>query len=284
MEIRKMTSPGIYRIVNKLNGKVYVGCASDLSKRKSRHLKELKEGNHFNEHLNSSCQKYGLENFEFQVIEFLDSTEKLIEREQFWMDKFDSTNKEKGYNKCPIAGRVIGIKRSEEFKIRNSFRQLGHVVTKETREKISKANRIICRTPEFRDGVRKRSLGEKNNLSKLKNKDVLKIKKMILEGVRYKDIAKIFNIDKVTVSNIKTGERWGHLDDDSNMNERLKTFNNYLKGEESGRSKLKEKDVKNIKLLLKTGTPGKEIAEMHGITATTVSDIKKGRTWSHVSI
>jgi predicted XRE-type DNA-binding protein len=58
-----------------------------------------------------------------------------------------------------------------------------------------------------------------------------------------------------------------------------------LKGSEIGNSKLKESDVITIKNMLKKGDVlQKNIAEMFNITPTTVSDIKKGRSWSHIKI
>ena len=53
--------------------------------------------------------------------------------------------------------------------------------------------------------------GEKRWNAKLKSKDILKIRKMIKEGVRLVKIAKIFNVTGGTISNIKSGRIWSWL-------------------------------------------------------------------------
>jgi predicted XRE-type DNA-binding protein len=58
-----------------------------------------------------------------------------------------------------------------------------------------------------------------------------------------------------------------------------------LKGELHGASILTNAIVQNIKQDLKSDTThgsGKKIAEKYGISRSTVSDIKKGKTWSHI--
>lgn len=60
------------------------------------------------------------------------------------------------------------------------------------------------------DKVKKKrqAKGEKSALSKLKESDILAIRKM---NVRQEDIAKKFNIDQSNVSYIKSGKTWKHI-------------------------------------------------------------------------
>lgn len=54
--------------------------------------------------------------------------------------------------------------------------------------------------------------GELNPNAKLKEKEVVKIKKMLKAGkCLIKDIAKIYNVDETTISNINTGKLWAFL-------------------------------------------------------------------------
>lgn len=62
---------GIYRILNKINGKGYVGSAIDADSRWYFHRDELKKGTHHSDHLQKAVNKYGVENFEFIVIEVI---------------------------------------------------------------------------------------------------------------------------------------------------------------------------------------------------------------------
>lgn len=55
--------------------------------------------------------------------------------------------------------------------------------------------------------------GENNKNSKLRELDVLEIRRMLRDGVSQIEIAKLFNISKQTISGIKTGDRWNWLRD-----------------------------------------------------------------------
>lgn len=88
---------GIYKIENLVNHKVYIGQSIDITKRFYMHRHELKYNKHQNEHLQRSYNKYGKENFKHEDIEMCESN-LLDERERYWIDYYDSTNREKGYN------------------------------------------------------------------------------------------------------------------------------------------------------------------------------------------
>ncbi|HZR43797.1 MAG TPA: GIY-YIG nuclease family protein [Ktedonobacteraceae bacterium] len=103
--------PGIYVIRHLESGKVYVGSANNISKRWSRHRKDLRAGTHSNKHLQAAWTKYGEEAFVFEILEL---TNQLDVREQFWMDYTECINPEKGYNYCPIARSSRGVKRGPE--------------------------------------------------------------------------------------------------------------------------------------------------------------------------
>lgn len=55
-------------------------------------------------------------------------------------------------------------------------------------------------------------------------------------------------------------------------------------GEKNGRAKLSEKEVCAIKILLKAGLAHEDIAKEFGVSKPTISDINRGKTWSHVTI
>lgn len=90
---------GIYKIENLINGKVYIGQSKNIKKRWTAHRTNAFNHNskQYDLALYRSIRKYGLENFSFMVLE-----ETLIEdldnREKYWIEYYDSHNKEKGYN------------------------------------------------------------------------------------------------------------------------------------------------------------------------------------------
>lgn len=76
---------GIYKIINILNNKFYVGSAVDLKRRKTRHFSELRKGNHRNGHLQAAWKKHGERAFIFVVVEEVMDVELLFEKENAWL-------------------------------------------------------------------------------------------------------------------------------------------------------------------------------------------------------
>lgn len=75
---------GIYKIRNKINGKIYIGKSVNLQSRKNSHFYLLRKQKHGNIHLQRSFNKYGAENFEFSIIEIVNE-EFLNEKEIYYI-------------------------------------------------------------------------------------------------------------------------------------------------------------------------------------------------------
>ena len=76
---------GIYKIINIVNNKFYVGSAVDLKRRKTRHFSELRNDKHNNRHLQAAWNKYGEQVFVFVVIEEVASDADLLAAENVWL-------------------------------------------------------------------------------------------------------------------------------------------------------------------------------------------------------
>lgn len=76
---------GIYKIINVVNNKFYVGSAVDLKRRKTRHFSELRTGKHNNRHLQAAWVKYGEQAFVFVVVEELPDDADLLAAENVWL-------------------------------------------------------------------------------------------------------------------------------------------------------------------------------------------------------
>jgi len=76
---------GIYKIINVVNNKFYVGSAVDLKRRKARHFSELRTGKHNNRHLQAAWVKYGEQAFVFVVVEELALDADLLAAENRWL-------------------------------------------------------------------------------------------------------------------------------------------------------------------------------------------------------
>lgn len=115
--------PGVYKITNKINNKIYIGSTNNCFRRIIReHKYKLINNKHENIYLQRAVNKYGIENFEFDVIEYIDDKNMLIIREQHYLNNllFATENnlkfKKLGYNINRIAENCLGVKRSDETK------------------------------------------------------------------------------------------------------------------------------------------------------------------------
>lgn len=85
------TISGIYKVVNKINNKIYIGKSKDLRTRLRAHHTEPFNTNAdmYNSLFYRAIRKYGIDNFEFEIIEYC-SEEDLNEREQYWIQYYNS--------------------------------------------------------------------------------------------------------------------------------------------------------------------------------------------------
>jgi group I intron endonuclease len=149
---------GIYQIVNRVNGKVYVGSAVDTKNRWQKHRYELNRNNHGNIHLQRAWQEYGADAFDFLVVEQVADPNDLIPREQFWLDRQCSVHH--GYNICRVAGSTLGHEHSDETKAKIGAKSKGKVVTAETRALISAHSRHLKPSPETVEKMREINTGK----------------------------------------------------------------------------------------------------------------------------
>lgn len=100
----------IYLWTNEINGKHYVGQTQSFYNR----MKQYQQG-HGTPFIKNAINKYGLDNFSIDILEYCD-IEHLDEREQYWIDYYESYNPSKGYNICKYASTTRGYKHTEEAK------------------------------------------------------------------------------------------------------------------------------------------------------------------------
>lgn len=112
---KKFSFSCIYLWRNLINGKVYVGQTVDFYARMKQYLHE-----DTNRRICMAIKKYGFNNFSVEVLEKDVSREKLTQREQYWIDFYDSANRDVGYNICPMAENTKGYRHREEDKKRMS--------------------------------------------------------------------------------------------------------------------------------------------------------------------
>lgn len=118
---------GIYKIINKINNKYYIGSAFNLDKRFKRHIRNLRSNKHTNPHLQSAWNKYGESNFKFIIVKYTDIN-KLISEEQIALDickQLPSSNYNISYG---ATSPMLGRKHSPETraKIKENWKHISH--------------------------------------------------------------------------------------------------------------------------------------------------------------
>lgn len=111
----------IYQILNAANEKRYIGRTTNLKSRKNQHFTALRKGKHHSNHLQYAWNKYGEDSFLFEILEECGDA-LLPEREAYWINHYQSSSGEYGYNI-------------------DKFTDKGEMVRSEsTKEKLSKAS------------------------------------------------------------------------------------------------------------------------------------------------
>lgn len=109
----------IYSIINTTNNKAYIGqTIRSLEERKQGHLKLLRVNKHFNVHLQSSFNKYGIESFEFVVLMEV-ANDKLDKKEVQLISLFNTTDDRYGYNMTTGGSGIISSEAQLKNKISN---------------------------------------------------------------------------------------------------------------------------------------------------------------------
>lgn len=146
MEKTLEKTSGIYKIINKTNGKYYVGSSVWIQKRWIRHKSQLNKHHHINCPLTHDWHKHGSESFDFVIVEVitLNDSERLLEvykksnRKLRRVDHYLSKNmllpailliSEQGY--LDIAAQ------DKSTNYQQCYQADGGMITEETRQKIS---------------------------------------------------------------------------------------------------------------------------------------------------
>lgn len=133
---------GIYKITNMLNNKAYIGQSKDIYVRWKNHKSDAfnKLSEVYNYPLYRAIRKYGIENFQFDIIERCEYS-KLNERELYYIKKFNTLSGN-GYNQVlpGQGGTTLTPKIIEKIIL-----ELKHNVT-ETTDEIGKKFNVSGRT------------------------------------------------------------------------------------------------------------------------------------------
>jgi len=208
---------GIYKIVNKINGKYYVGSSNDVCSKFGRwyeHRKNLIKNCHINKKLQNAWNKYGEHNFVFLFIESVNPNDLLLV-EQKYLDLLKEdhlSNKDTHYNltydaTSPMRGKVPWNKGKKGLQISHNK---GHKLSEETKKKISENTKLaMSNLFDKMSSVRKgKPLSEKHK-TQLSDKTIYHFKNLKTEecfiGTRY-EFRKKHKIDKACLWSLIVGK------------------------------------------------------------------------------
>ena len=183
---------GIYIITNTVNDKIYIGSAFNLSNRMACHKYTLSNNKHSNPHLQSAYDLYGEDKFLFEVLEFVEDKNIILEREQHYLDFYLAYDRKIGYNICKIAGNTAGRKASKETR-----RRMSEAAKKRERRSLSEEHKK--KLSEIHSGV-----GQKIDWSIVKE-----IREAYCQGgVTQLALSKKYGLAQTTVSEIIRNIIW----------------------------------------------------------------------------
>lgn len=146
---------GIYEIRNTINNDRYIGSSVNMEKRMNEHRRTLNKNIHYNRFLQRAWNKYGEDNFEFNLLFECEEKYLLIEEQKLLDEKpiYNLAKSATAFNRGCISseetkhkisannGRYwLGKTRSEETKRKISENRKGIYHSELTKEKISKNN------------------------------------------------------------------------------------------------------------------------------------------------
>src|ERR1035437_8077192 len=176
----------VYKFVNKINGKIYIGKTTDpIETRIFNHCNDArkKQGFYFHKALN----KYGIENFTIYIIFKVNNLDLLNKAEIFFIRKYKSNNPKYGYNLTtggeggkPNAMCLISLKRG----VKRSFNDPSRILKQQ---------------------------GANNGRSKLSEKQVILIRKLYWDEKKTRDQLYLIFSNTVQIETILKRESWKHI-------------------------------------------------------------------------
>lgn len=122
----------VYKITNKINNKIYIGQTKNFKIRKRQHLKLYK--NNKNSLIDLAINKYGSNNFEWEVLKECQSQDELNFWETYYIEKFNATDLNNGYN-LKGGGAKPWLSEETKRKIGDSQKgKLNHMYNKKSKE------------------------------------------------------------------------------------------------------------------------------------------------------
>ncbi len=172
----------LYKIINTLSNKIYIGQSTEPKRRWKSHLRYSKKGSEAPQYIHRAMNKYGVENFIFEIIATCKTQENTDFIESILIKQYNSANKEFGYN-LKAGGYASPHSEETKEKLRQAtFKQIaekGHPGkgykwtpedTAKRLETLNKRDKAEIYTPEVRQRMSESQLGYKQSEEHIEKK------------------------------------------------------------------------------------------------------------------
>ena len=183
----------VYKITNEVDGKFYIGSTNNLIKRYYTHIHDIRSGKNTCVKLIRAVNKHGEENFKFEIVCEC-PTDDILKTEQEYIDSLKPH-----YNVAKIAGSNLGIKRTEEVKLKKSASQKENWKDE------------AYRTKHLENLSKNWKTGSSHSMAKLTDEQVIEIKKQLASGLLPKQVADKLGLSYHSIKDIHRGPTWKHV-------------------------------------------------------------------------
>lgn len=288
-------SSGIYKIQQISSGLAYIGQTKmKFIKRYWHHTWKLKNNTHDNKHLQNSWNKYGDDDFVFEVIHVLDKNECMNELEIQYIKQFNSfvngfnmTTGGEGKKNCPASEHAkkitgeknrihnLGKKASDETKAKMSKAQKGRKLSEVNKNKLRASRLGVKWSDEHKQNLSKSHSGDKNAGAVINESIAYEIKRCLIDGLSVKDIIKNLGVSRDIIRSIQNSRAWTCV--------KIEGWNDYIYKYNNEKPKyLSKEEVIKIRSLLSQNITALEISRICNIGLSVIYGIKQNRTYKDV--
>jgi len=289
----------IYRAINTLNGKVYIGLTSlSLEKRKTAHYWQARSSTK-NYHFYNAIRKYGWDAFEWEEIDKADTYEDLLELEIRYIAEYDSFNS--GYNSTLGGEGFKGTDRKGEKNSRaviteedalliidllianeKTISEIAHMfgVDPSIVKNINRGyswTHLYEQSPleQGRKRIHQNSAGENNINTDLTDAIVYDMKKILTEGATRKEVETKYGVSTQLLQRIIRGVHWAHV-----------VYEGFCVKVEEEEKKEREKEVKKMRELMADGLTNQQVNAKFNNKFSTgyLTEIRNFIIFKHVTI
>lgn len=202
----------IYKITNLVNGKVYIGQSNDPERRFQEHIR----GDSGTVILHNAIALYGSENFKIEIIE--GPTQSYDQKEIYWIDYFNSRDRNFGYNIATGGSSPPIIKGEDSFLSTFSDEQIEKILitlqdTNKTYSEISKEYNVSIQYIQYLNNGKCRKsdkfeypIRKSKNIILPKEKIYSVIKDLMFTTKSTEDVRRNHHLSSRTIWEINTGQ------------------------------------------------------------------------------